>query len=418
MFDGERLPEGLEEMPPGPELARLLAPIDRDRLSGYDRVVLLKARARQIAYDQAEFYADINSIHQYEIEDHSNRDLFWTSEIDEMAASEIRAALTLTRRSADYHLDLAFTLRQRLPKVWVALRDGRIDLAKARVIINGTGHLEEDTARNLADLAVERAPRQTTGELGAQIRKLAFSIDPEAAKARYEQGVEERRVTNQANEDGTANLYGLQLPADRATAAMRRINHLARAAKAADDPRTMDQLRADVLLDLLAGRQIGHTRDNRGVIDLHVDLTTLAGLSENPGEIPGFGPVIADVARQVAESQPDSEWRYTITDPTGAVIHNETTRRRPSTSQLRHVEARNPTCVFPGCRMPASDCDLDHTHAWAEGGPTDTHNLAPLCRYDHRLKHQAGWKQETNRPGAYTWTSPLGHTYTVGPDPP
>jgi hypothetical protein len=227
-------------------------------------------------------------------------------------------------------------------------------------------------------------------------------------------------VVSEANDDGTTNLYGLQLPTAATQAVIRRINRLARAARSTDDQRTMDQLRADVFLDLLNGRNQKQVRngDDRGIVDIQADLTTLAGLTDNPGELNGYGPVIADIARQVAENQPDSEWRYTITDPTGAVIHNGTTRRRPTTHQQRHVQARNPTCVFPGCRMPATECDLDHTRAWAEGGPTDTHNLAPLCRYDHRLKHQTGWKQETSRPGTYTWTSPLGHTYTIGPDPP
>ena len=75
----------------------------------------------------------------------------------------------------------------------------------------------------------------------------------------------------------------------------------------------------------------------------------------------GYGPVIADIARQVAENQPGAEWRWSLTHPdSGMVLDNGTTRRRPSTGQRRHVEARRPNCVFPGCRRPALDCDLDH----------------------------------------------------------
>jgi len=142
------------------------------------------------------------------------------------------------------------------------------------------------------------------------------------------------------------------------------------------------------------------------------------GLSENPGEIPGWGPVISDIARQVVSEEPDAEHRVIVTDPdTGAVLWNGITRRRPNTGQKRHVQTRNPTCVFPGCRMPASDCDLDHTQAWSEGGPTLIDNLAPGCRHDHRLKDK-GWTLERVRPGNYRWTSPLGHTYINGTDLP
>jgi hypothetical protein len=412
MFEREGIPRGLAEMAPGPRLAAILSSIDRGRISGFDRVVLLQARAHQIAHDQAEFYADINAIHEAEGKVMPGE---WTSDVTEMVASEIRAALTLTRRSADHHLGLASDLIRHLPRVGQALREGRIDLAKARVIVEETSHLESANAQRVADAALERAASQTTGQLGARLRKLVILLDADGAKTRYDDAVEDRRVTSSANADGTANLHGLNLPAHRAGAAMRRINRLARAAKSADDPRTMDQIRADVLMDLLQGQHRG--RDKQGSVNIHVDLNTLAGLSEHPGELRGFGPVIADIARQVTEEQPDSEWRYTITDDEGRVVHNGTTRRRPTADQARQVEARNPTCVFPGCRMPASDCDLDHNQAWSEGGPTEVENLAPLCRHDHVIRH-GGWAIKQPRPGIYQWTSPLGQKYTVGPGPP
>jgi hypothetical protein len=53
------LPEGLAAVPPGPELARLLAGVDRSTLDGRDVVSLLQARSRQLAHDQAEFLADM-----------------------------------------------------------------------------------------------------------------------------------------------------------------------------------------------------------------------------------------------------------------------------------------------------------------------------------------------------------------------
>jgi hypothetical protein len=156
----------------------------------------------------------------------------------------------------------------------------------------------------------------------------------------------------------------------------------------------------------------------RGVIDLRVDLATLTQLAENPGEIGGYGPVIADVARQVAAHQQGSQWRVTVTHPdSGAVLWNGTTKRRPNPAQRRHVEARSPTCVFPGCRMPATRSDLDHRVDHSKGGPTLVEYLNPLCRHDHRLK-DAGWRLQPGPNGATTWTSPLGHTYTTGPDPP
>jgi hypothetical protein len=225
-------------------------------------------------------------------------------------------------------------------------------------------------------------------------------------------------VVSEHNDSGTGNLLGLDLPAAELNQAMGRINRLARAMKKTGDIRTMDQIRADIFLDLLNGRQSNLKGGQRGVVDIKVDLTTLTELDDNPAEIPGWGPVIADIARKVVSEQADLEWRFTVTDPVnGQVVHSGTTRRRPTAAQRQRVEARHVTCVFPGCRMPARDSDLDHRHAWSEGGPTDDLNLAPLCRRHHRLKHD-GWELEMVTPGMFVWTSPLGHRYQVGPDPP
>ena len=218
--------------------------------------------------------------------------------------------------------------------------------------------------------------------------------------------------------DGTAHLYGLDLPPDRVQGVMRRINDLAQSLKTADEGRTLDQIRADVFLDLLDGKHLGRSR-GRGTVDIHVDLTTLARLADDPGELAGYGPVIADIARQIAEDSPRAEWRWTLTHPdTGQVIDNGTTRRRPTAAQRRHLQARNRHCVFPGCRMPAIDCDLDHRQQWAHGGPTKVANLAPLCRHHHNLRHHSGWNHQALPNGDHLWTSRLGHTYTTSGLPP
>jgi len=279
---------------------------------------------------------------------------------EELASAEIRAALNLTRSAADTELAFAMDLRQRLPKVHQMLADGSIDVRRARTIDHETSHLTIATARGVVERIAEAAPELTTGQLRARIKKLCIQADVEEAKKRYKQAVEQRRVIAEPSVDGTANLTGLDLPPDKVAAVTRRINSIARSLRGDGETRTMDQLRADVYLDLLQGTN--YTTKTTGVVHMTVDLDTLTGLTEHPGELNGFTPVISDIARQVALDQPDSEWRYTITDTeSGQPVTTGITRRRPTTSQRREVEARDSHCVFPGCRMPATDCDLDHT---------------------------------------------------------
>jgi len=393
----DSLPEGLAGMDPGADLGLALSTIDRARLSQPDRVTVMQAWARQLARAQAELYVSMIGV-----ADAAGERAGGDVELaEDLAASEIRAALGWTRRAADAQLDLARNLWERHPAVWTALYQGRIDLPKARVIIDQTSHLETDQARQVADTALETAGEMTTGQLRARIRRLVLAVDPDSARERYEARLKDRRVVIEATEVGTANLFGMDLPAADTTAAMRRINRLARSAKTSDDVRTLDQIRADIFLDLLNGRQPNQSHGDGAVVDIRVDLSTLTGLNDNPGEIPGWGPVIADIARQVVTEQEKAEWRITVNDPdTGRPVHVGTTRRRPTTSQRRKVEAVALTCVFPGCRMPARDSDLDHRNAWADGGPTQEDNLEPLCRHDHRLKH-AGWKLEGLETGEY-----------------
>ena len=44
-------------------------------------------------------------------------------------------------------------------------------------------------------------------------------------------------------------------------------------------------------------------------------------------------------------------------------------------------------------------------------GPTQTANLAALCRFHHRLKTHTAWRYRMVAPGVFEWTSPHGHHY-------
>ena len=218
---------------------------------------------------------------------------------------------------------------------------------------------------------------------------------------------------------GTANLYGLDLPADEANQAMRRINRMARKLKAKGDKRPIDLIRAELFLVLLNGRneQINGSDADRAQVNLHAELTTVLGLDEQPGEIPGFGPVISDVVRKIVANQPQADWNFGITHH-DQLLDVITTRRRPTKAQKQAVQALEPDCVWLTCRMPFADCDINHEIPWVDGHHTTGRELGPLCRHHHVNHHRRGWTLKRTRLGSYQWTSPLGHTYTTGPDPP
>ncbi len=399
------IPAGLDEMEPGPFLGIVLSGVDLDLLSGNDRIAVLRARQRMASHYTAETYEAMASIvTAYQDEEGSDYE-----GAADGAAFELRAALQLTRRAADVELSLALDLRDRLPQVADALSSGLIDQRRARTIVWQTTHLDDDTARAVTDRIIGDAPDLTTGQLIARIRKLVISVDPDSALLRYEQAVMDRRVVVEPTDSGTTNLYALDLPPDRAIAARRHIDRLARSLRRSGEDRSMDQLRADVYLDLLCGAD---TNGKGGSVDIRVNLDTLAGLADHPGELAGYGPVIDDITRRVIANNDGSEWRYTVTH-NGRPVATGTTRRRPTVGQRRAAEAAHTTCIFPGCRIPAMQCDLDHRIEWSKGHRTDLDDLGPFCRHDHGGRHKHGWAYRILPNGDIEWTSPLGHSYVT-----
>ncbi|GAA1720365.1 hypothetical protein GCM10009809_15140 [Isoptericola hypogeus] len=155
-------------------------------------------------------------------------------------------------------------------------------------------------------------------------------------------------------------------------------------------------------------------RSVRPVVHVTVPITTLTGTSEDSAILDGAIPLDPETARQLAAHAPTL--RRILTDPvTGAML---TVDRRSYVvpADLRaFLTQRDVTCRFPGCRIPARSCDVDHTLAWVDGGPTDAQNLAHLCRRHHTLKHESRWAVEQLDHGVLAWTSPRGRTYLTTP---
>ena len=177
----------------------------------------------------------------------------------------------------------------------------------------------------------------------------------------------------------------------------------------------LDALRSDALVQLLIGCQPVAPV----AVNVTIDLPTLLGLQDNPGELAGYGPLPAPLARTLAA---DGRWRRMILDPSsGHLLDLGHTSYKPSARLARFVKTRDRTCVFPTCNRASKNCEADHDRPYRPdvpgGGRTDRDNLHPRCGNHHRLKHQAGWIVHANpNTSQSSWTSPLGKQYTVQPE--
>lgn len=146
------------------------------------------------------------------------------------------------------------------------------------------------------------------------------------------------------------------------------------------------------------------------VINVVISIESLAGLSDAPGDITGYGSIPVEVARRLAGA--DSRWRHVLTElGTGAVLDVGTTSYRIPANIYRQVQLRDGHCRFPGCSVPADRCDQDHLirFPW---GPTSVDNLHCVCRHHHRVKHEADWEVEALGHGVELWRSATG-TITI-----
>jgi hypothetical protein len=74
------------------------------------------------------------------------------------------------------------------------------------------------------------------------------------------------------------------------------------------------------------------------------------------------------------------------------------------------------TCSLPGCTVPVRMCEAHHVNkSWADAGPTDLDNLAPVCKHHHDLIHQRRWKLHMSADRSITATLPTGEVMSTGP---
>ncbi len=179
-------------------------------------------------------------------------------------------------------------------------------------------------------------------------------------------------------------------------------------------PRTDDVAGPDRGGHCCAASQGHGAGPGKPLVSVIVPITMLLGLDDQPGELVGYGPIPADLAREIAA---EGTWRRLLTDPvSGTLLDYGRTTYTPPAGLADFVRARDVYCRNPICRQRAATADLDHAIAWDDGGTTCQHNLWAGCRHDHRLKTFApGWAVDQHPDGRIAFTTPTGHTYTSQP---
>jgi hypothetical protein len=103
-------------------------------------------------------------------------------------------------------------------------------------------------------------------------------------------------------------------------------------------------------------------------------------------QISGIGPASVSAARRLAS---DGVVKAVLAD--GADVRAVAHFGRTILARVRiALEARDQTCVVPGCDE-REGMEIDHIVPLGQGGATKIENLARLCRWHHGLKTHRGW---------------------------
>jgi hypothetical protein len=361
-------------------------------------------------------------------------------------ATEMGAALRISDRTVQRRMADAAWRVERFPLVWAAQGAGRISAAHARVICDAAEHFDDPADRDAySERMITYAETESPNRVARMAHRVAEKFQSRPIDDRHKDARKTRGVWVKDSADGMAEL-GVFGPAALVHGAYDRLTAMAKVvqdqsvqgqsvqeqsvqgepgATSAECSRTLGQLRADIALDLLlTGAPAGHDTPVgqdapdgllaaiRATVSVTVPVTTLMGCGTTPAELNGRVPIDPDTAKRLAGAA--SGWDRILTHPiTGALLAVD--RYRPSADLRRHLRARDQRCRFPTCGYPPADCDIDHHHDAAHGGPTASDNLGHLCRRHHVLKHQTPWRVEPLADGLYAWTSPTGQTYIDRP---
>jgi hypothetical protein len=177
------------------------------------------------------------------------------------------------------------------------------------------------------------------------------------------------------------------------------------------EPRSWDQLKADAMVGLITGGR--STQRRVPEVSVLVDYDTLRhGLHDHSvGETGDGQPLPPDTVRRLAC---DANLIPVVLNADGVTLDVGREQRLATREQRLALRAMYRTCAFPGCSVRFADCDVHHVVDWHPDGPTDLHNLVPLCDRDHHLVHEGGWQLTLDPDRTISLRRPDGTHYFTG----
>jgi len=263
------------------------------------------------------------------------------------------------------------------------------------------------------------ARRVSPEAFGRSARELAEFLDPDHAATELEHLERQASMRMWRGRDGLHHFAGTFGPTTGAAAA-KAVQHetdrlsAAEGSRPAAERRSIDQLRADALTNLING---GHARRHpgRSTLGVHVGLERFLGErgGDQTCETSGGVQLPIDWVRTMAMR---AEIVPVLLDERGQAVELSRTATSRLATFLQRVMLRSvhATCIVPGCEIPFDDCEIHHLEPF-DGHNTVLANLAPVCSADHHHIHDHGWRLELDDRRNVTLRLRDGTVYTREP---
>ena len=191
--------------------------------------------------------------------------------VDEFASDTLAPMLGMSHGPAATRVRTAAKLLADLPVTLRAVAEGDLDLFRAHVIADELRLADREVCAAVEAMIHPAVCGDTPGKARNRVRKALAKIDPELVRQRAARAKLERFVSTRASHLPGMTEWLAQLPAADSAKAWAAIDALARQQHQEDPDRTLDQHRADALLDLILGNAT-----------IHADLTLAIPLTPDP----------------------------------------------------------------------------------------------------------------------------------------
>ena len=165
-----------------------------------------------------------------------------------VAAAELAAVLDWSPVTARIRITQSARMVSALPATADALQMGRIDVGRARMIVDRTAVLAPELCGGIERRILPLVSGRSKARLETLVDREVIAADPAAAENRRRAAIEDRNVTHRPDKDGMGVINAL-LPAESAVLVFTLIDLIATANKGLDD-RSVDQRRADAIADI------------------------------------------------------------------------------------------------------------------------------------------------------------------------